>query len=162
MDGFGTETRSHVSIKNTHVIDGDDCVSFKNGSNFITGNNITCMGSHDLSVGSLRLQTGFPYIARNIYVSNAKMINCTPAIHIQFFPDDPSRRIVLVSNVTDKDVTVDNCYESNHTACMDYSLTAELTKTEFINITGKTSLKYNPKVAKIYCPPSGTCDITFT
>jgi galacturan 1,4-alpha-galacturonidase len=30
-----------------------------------------------------------------------------------------------------------------------------------IDITGTTSIKYNPVVAKIFDPPNGSCDLTF-
>nr|ACD54811.1 endo-xylogalacturonan hydrolase-like protein [Adineta vaga] len=169
-DGFDTGECSHISISNIHVTNGDDCVSFKYGSDYITVNNITCIGSHGLSVGSLGMKPDHPYTVKNIYVSNAKMINSTTATRIKFFPGGPSHGTVIVRNVTFKDVIVDNCdyalqvdncYESNVTTCKEYPSAAELSNIRFININGKTSKKYDPNIAKINCPPSGTCDITF-
>ena len=169
-DGFDTGECSHVTISNTHVTNGDDCVSFKNGSNYITVNNITCIGSHGLSVGSLGNEPERHHIVTNVYVSDAKMINCSLATRIKFFPGGPSHGSVFVSNVTYKDVTidncdyalqVDNCYESDPDECKKYPATAQLLNINFINITGKTSRHYDPVVAKIECPPNGTCDLAF-
>jgi galacturan 1,4-alpha-galacturonidase len=169
-DGFDTGECSYVTISNTHVTNGDDCVSFKNGSNYITVDNITCVKSHGLSVGSLGIDPGRTYLVKNIYVSNAKMINSSIAVRIKFFPGGPSHGTVLVSNVTYKDITVDNCdyafqmdncYESESATCKKYPSAAKIFDIYVIDLTGKTSSKYDPVVAKIACPPNGTCDLTF-
>ena len=169
-DGFDTGECSHVTISNIHVTNGDDCVSFKNGSNYIIVNNITCIRSHGLSIGSLGSTPGRPHMVKNVYVSNATMINCTLATRIKFFPGGVSHGTVAVSNVTYKDVTVDNCdyalqvdncYESTPTACKTNPSAAQLSNIHFIGLIGKTSNKYDPVVARIDCPPAGTCDLTF-
>ena len=169
-DGFDTGECSYVTITNTHVTNGDDCVSFKSGSNYVTVDNITCVGSHGLSVGSLGGQAGKPSIVSNIYASNAKMIDSSFALRIKFYPGGPSHGTVLVSNVTYKDITVDNCeyaflvdncYESTSEQCKQYPSAAKLYDVYLINVTGKTSTTHDPVVAKIAGPPNGTCDITF-
>ena len=170
-DGFDTVRCSHVTIANTYVTNGDDCVAFKNGSNYITVENITCIGSHGLSVGSLGLSPGRPNIVKNIYVSNAKMINSSFGTRIKFFPGGPNHGPVFVSNVTYKNVIVENCdyalqiedcYESNSTECKMYPSAAQISDIRFINITGTTSKIHDPVVAKIGCPGNGTCELSFT
>jgi galacturan 1,4-alpha-galacturonidase len=52
-DGFDIGPASQVTINNVIVDNQDDCVAFKGGANFVTVTNITCSGSHGLSVGSL-------------------------------------------------------------------------------------------------------------
>ncbi|CAF0943939.1 unnamed protein product [Adineta steineri] len=170
-DGFDTGVCSYVTISNIHVTNGDDCVSFKNGSNYITVNNITCTGSHGLSVGSLGLDPGYPYFVKNVYVFNATMINCIAATRIKLYPGGPSHGTVIVSNVTYKNIIVDNCdyalqvdncYESNSTSCKMNPSTAKLDAIQFIDVVGKTSNTYDPVVARIECPPNGTCDLIFS
>ena len=51
-DGFDVGA-SYVTISNVTVNNQDDCVSFKPNANSVTVTNITCTGSHGLSVGSL-------------------------------------------------------------------------------------------------------------
>jgi galacturan 1,4-alpha-galacturonidase len=72
--------------------------------------------------------------------------------------------------VTYKDVTidncdyalqVDNCYQSESDECKKYPSDAKLLDIHFMNITGRTSKKYDPVVANIACPPNGSCDLTF-
>jgi len=52
-DGFDVGASSFVTISDTTVENQDDCVAFKPGCNFLIVTNITCRGSHGLSVGSL-------------------------------------------------------------------------------------------------------------
>lgn len=169
-DGFDPGDSSYVTIANNYVRNGDDCVAFKPGSSYITVDNITCIGSHGLSIGSLGSSARHPDMVKNIYVSNAKMINCSAVARIKFYPGGPSHGAVLVSNVTYKDIVIDNsdyavqidnCYETDPNICKQYPSAAELLDIHFINITGTTSQKYDPVVARLECPPNGTCDLTF-
>jgi galacturan 1,4-alpha-galacturonidase len=168
-DGIDTVECSHITISNIHITNDDDCVCFKNGSNYITVNNVTCVGSRGISVGSLGSPRGL-YTVTNIYVSNVKMINNTQAARIKVFPGGPSYGTVYVSNVTIENLTVDNCdfafrvqncYETTTTICKQNPSTAMLSNIKLINFTGITSSKYDPDVANIDCPPNGTCDLTF-
>ena len=169
-DGFDTGDASYITIRHVHVTNGDDCVSFKNGSNYITVENITCIGSHGLSVGSLGSDAGHSYIVQNVYVSNAKMINCTLGVRIKFYPGGPAYGTVLVRNVTynaiminntDDAFQVDNCYESDPNICKINPSAAQLLDISIMNVQGETSKKYDPVVARISGPPVGICDLTF-
>lgn len=169
-DGFDTNICSNVLIRNVRVHNGDDCVSFKNGSNYITVQNITCIGSHGLSVGSLGESPHRIYIVQNIYISNATMINSSLATRIKFFPAGALHGSVLVYNVTyeninidncDYAIQIDNCYGSDPATCRKTPATAGLYGIRFFGIHGTTSTKYDPVVGKIDCPPAGTCDLAF-
>jgi galacturan 1,4-alpha-galacturonidase len=168
-DGIDTGDCSHITISNVHITNDDDCVCFKNGSNYITATNITCVGSRGISVGSLGESPGL-YTVKNVYVSNVKMINSTSAARIKVFAGGPSHGQVVVSNVTILGVTVDNCdfafrvqncYEQDTSTCKNTPSAAILSDIKIIDFTGKTSSKYDPDVANIDCPPKGTCDLTF-
>lgn len=52
-DGWDTLKSSNIVIQNSHVENGDDCVSFKPGSIDILVQGLVCSGSHGISVGSL-------------------------------------------------------------------------------------------------------------
>ncbi|KAL4974127.1 pectin lyase fold/virulence factor [Aspergillus desertorum] len=52
-DGFDIGESTYVTISGTTVSNNDDCVAFKPGCNYLTIADITCTGSHGLSVGSL-------------------------------------------------------------------------------------------------------------
>lgn len=168
-DGIDTGDSSHITISNIHITNDDDCVCFKTGSNYIRVNNVTCVGSRGISVGSLGSPPGY-YTVNNIYVSNVKMINNTQAARIKVFGGGPSYGTVSVSNVTIENVTVDNCdfafrihtcYNTPADICKTYPSTATFSNITLINFTGVTSTKYDPAVANIDCSSKGTCDLTF-
>jgi len=170
-DGFDIGECSYVTLNNIHVTNGDDCVAFENGANHIAVDNITCIGSHGVSVGSLGLAAGRPYTVQNVYISNIRMINSSKAAGIKLYPGGPSHGTVVVSNVTYDGVTVDNCdyafqvmncYSSDTATCKSHPSAPMLSDIHLINFTGKTSSKYDPDVANIDCPPKGTCDLTFS
>lgn len=52
-DGFDVGASQFVTLRNIKVSNQDDCVAFKPGANFTTVTDITCTGSHGISVGSL-------------------------------------------------------------------------------------------------------------
>ena len=168
-DGIDTSESSHITINNVQITNDDDCVCFKNGSNYITVNNVTCNGSRGISVGSLGSPIGH-YTVTNIYVANVKMINSMQAARIKVFPGGPAFGTVFVSNVTIENLTVDNCdfafrvhncYETHASVCEKNPSAAILSNIKLINFTGITSSKYDPDIANIDCPPVGTCDLTF-
>lgn len=170
-DGFDTNDSTDIIIENSFVQNGDDCVSFKNGTNRVIVRNLTCIASHGLSVGSLGLSPEHPYIVENVHVSDTKMINCTTATRIKFYPGGPSHGSVIVTNVTYRNIyldncdysfQVDNCYESDPTLCQKNPSSAQLMDIHLVDVHGKTSSKYDPVVAKISCPPVGICDLFFT
>lgn len=43
----------HVILENVHVTNDEDCIVLKQGANYVHAKDITCIGSHGLSVGSL-------------------------------------------------------------------------------------------------------------
>ncbi len=52
-DGWDVYRSDSVVIQNSHINNGDDCVSFKPNSTQIVVQNLVCNGSHGISVGSL-------------------------------------------------------------------------------------------------------------
>lgn len=170
-DGIDTADSSYITINNIHITNNDDCVCFKAGSNYVSVKNVTCIGSRGLSVGSLGLTSGRTEEVNNVYASDIKMINSTPAVRIKVYPGGPSHGPVIVSNVTFERITVENCdyafrvqtcYLSKETVCQETPSAAKLFNIKIIDIIGKTSHEYDPNVANINCPPAGTCDLTFS
>ena len=85
-NGVDTGYSTHMTFSNIDVNNGDDCIAFKSSSTDITLNNITCIGSHGISVGSLGLEPRIPHKVENVYISDVKMINLTFATRIKFYP----------------------------------------------------------------------------
>ncbi|KAF7291860.1 Extracellular exo-polygalacturonase [Mycena indigotica] len=167
-DGFDVGSSSHVTIKNTNVVNQDDCVALKPGSDFALVQNITCNGSHSLSVGSLGKGVGSSDKVTNAFLGPATMINSAKAVGIKLYEGGSSHGVATVSNITWSDITVKNCdYAVQIQSCYSASNTSNclantdsLTGVVFKNIVGTTSSHYSPVVANINCSPSATCNVT--
>ncbi|KAJ7746292.1 glycoside hydrolase family 28 protein [Mycena metata] len=166
-DGFDVGASTFVTIKNTTVVNQDDCVALKPGSNFALVSGITCTGSHGLSVGSLGSGAGSTDTVTNAFLGPATMINSAKAVGIKLWEGGSAHGVATVTNVTWSDITVQNCdyavqiqscYEAaNTSSCI--SNTDKLTGVTFENFSGTTSTKFSPVVANINCAPAATCDV---
>lgn len=165
-DGFDIGASTNVIISDVTVSNDDDCVAFKPGANGVTVTDITCTGSHGLSVGSLGKSSND--VVRNIYVSGAKMINSTKAAGIKTYPSGGSHGQSTVSNVTWTDVTVDgcdyaiqiqSCYGEDADYCEDNPGNAQLSDIIFDGFSGKTSGKYDEVTGSLNCGADGTCGV---
>ena len=81
-----TYRSDHIIIRNSTVINGDDCVSFKPNTTHTLVENMYCDGSHGISVGSLGQYYGVPDIVSDVYVRNVTMINGEHGARIKVFP----------------------------------------------------------------------------
>ncbi|KAH8589859.1 putative extracellular exo-polygalacturonase [Bisporella sp. PMI_857] len=169
-DGFDIGESTYTTIKNVYISNQDDCVAFKPGCNYVTVDTVTCAGSsHGLSVGSLG-KTNADTV-KNVYVTNAKMINCTKAAGIKVYDGASTHGTSTVSNVTWDGVTVDgcdygaqvqSCYGATAADCAANPSAASLTGIYFKNFQGTTNSKEAPVISNLNCPASGTCDLYFT
>ncbi|KAL0059800.1 hypothetical protein AAF712_013441 [Marasmius tenuissimus] len=106
-DGFDVGKSTTVTIANTKVTNQDDCVAFKPGCNLVTVTNITCTGSHGLSVGSLA--KGGDDVVTNVIVNGATMIDSTKATGIKLYDGASGHGVATVRNVTFQNIDVQNC-----------------------------------------------------
>ncbi|KAH7137033.1 glycoside hydrolase family 28 protein [Dactylonectria estremocensis] len=166
-DGWDIGTSTYVTITRAKVTNDDDCVAFKSGCNYATVTDITCVGSHGISVGSLG-KTNTDTV-QNVLVSDATMINSTKAAGIKLYPGGPNHGTAAVSNVTFQNVVVQNCdyafqvqscYGETASYCTSYPSTAQLSGLIAKGFSGTTSSKYAPTVANINCPAAGSCGLT--
>lgn len=170
-DGFDIGPASYVTLSNISVTNDDDCVAFKPGANYATVNDITCTGSHGLSVGSLGNSHGSTDTVSNIYVARATMINSTKAAGIKLYPAGADHGTAVVRNVTwdgvvvvgsDYAFQIQSCYNEDADYCDATPSTATLTDIVVKGFSGTTSSKYEPVVANINCPAAGSCGVTMS
>ncbi|KAI0141918.1 glycoside hydrolase family 28 protein [Xylariaceae sp. FL1272] len=170
-DGWDIGTSTYVSITGAEVTNDDDCVAFKPGANYVTVTDITCTGSHGLSVGSLGSSYGNTDTVQNIYVKGATMIDSAKAAGIKLYPAGSSHGSAIVKNVTWDGIVVDNsdyafqiqsCYNEDESYCDSTPSTAQLSGIVVKNVSGTTSSKYSPTTMNLNCPAAGTCDVTMS
>ncbi|KXS18975.1 glycoside hydrolase family 28 protein, partial [Gonapodya prolifera JEL478] len=131
--------------------------------------NITCSGSHGLSVGSLAKNPGATDTVRDIVVKGATMIDSTKAAGFKLYPGGSSHGTAIVQNVTWSDVMVQNCgYAFQYTACYNEQVIyctakpspAQVTDINLVNFSGTTSTAHAPTTAEVLCPVAGSnCQI---
>ncbi|KAH8204168.1 hypothetical protein TruAng_001720 [Truncatella angustata] len=169
-DGFDI-SGSYITLNDIDITNDDDCIAFKPGANYVTVTDVTCTGSHGLSVGSLGNKHGATDTVSNIYVNGATMVDSTKAAGIKLYPAGADHGTAVVKNVTWENVVVDNCdyafqiqscYSEDTDYCDDTPSTATLTGIVVKGFSGTTSDKYEPTVANINCPAGGTCDVALS
>ncbi|CDO70563.1 Glycoside Hydrolase Family 28 protein [Trametes cinnabarina] len=173
-DGWDIYRSDHVTVRDSIVINDDDCVSFKPNSTNILVANMWCNGSHGISVGSLGQYAGETDIVENVYVSNITMLNAQNGARIKVFGGNPSPNSTVgggsghVRNVTFKDFYVKNvdnpilinqCYSTAADVCAQYPSNLSISDVHYINVHGTSSGAEGTVVVDLEC--SDQCeDIT--
>ncbi|CAG7867666.1 hypothetical protein IGI04_039074 [Brassica rapa subsp. trilocularis] len=90
-DGIHLSNADHVSITNSKMATGDDCVSIGRGSNNVTIQGIICGPGHGISIGSLGKYKKEEDVS-GIHVSNCTMIETDNGLRIKTWGgSDPSK-----------------------------------------------------------------------
>lgn len=175
-DGWDTYRSSNIVIQNSHIDNGDDCVSFKPNSTDIVVQNLVCNGSHGISVGSLGQYVGEVDIVKNIYVANISMSNASDGARIKVWPGAASALSGdlqggggsgEVSNITYDGMTISNvdyaieitqCYgQKNITLCNQFPSNLTISDVTIKNFKGTTSKKYDPLIGYLQCSSPTVC-----
>ncbi|CAK7236998.1 hypothetical protein SBRCBS47491_009827 [Sporothrix bragantina] len=161
-DGWDTYRSSNIVIQNSVIVNTDDCVSFKPNSTSIVVQNLSCTGSHGISVGSLGQYEGEVDIVEDIYVYNNSMTSCSDGGRIKIWPgaaagsgSSSGGGSGYVRNITYEKMTVHNndqvvaltqCY-----GVSDQSVCNEYPDILFDDMSGVMSTKYDPVAGYLIC-----------
>ena len=175
-DGWDTYRSSSITIENSVINNGDDCVSFKPNSTDILVQNLHCNGSHGISVGSLGQYVGEIDIVEDVYVYNISMFNASDGARVKVWPGNPAelsgdlqggggsgyvRNITYDTfsiNKVDYAIEVTQCYgQKNTTLCNQSPSNLTINDVVFNNFAGTASGVYNPLVGNIVCSSPGVC-----
>ncbi|KAF2029471.1 pectin lyase-like protein [Setomelanomma holmii] len=179
-DGWDTYRSDNIVIQNSHIDNGDDCVSFKPNSTNIIVQNLVCNGSHGISVGSLGQYVGEVDYVENVYVYNISMSNASDGARIKVWPGAASALsgdlqggggagavknitydTMVLSNV-DYAIEITQCYgQKNITLCNQFPSNLTISDVTIKHFSGTTSKKYQPLVGYLVCSSPSVCsDIT--
>ncbi|MCJ1240776.1 Exopolygalacturonase [Varicellaria rhodocarpa] len=182
-DGWDTYRSDGITIQNSTINNGDDCVSFKPNSTNMLVQNLQCNGSHGISVGSLGQYVGETDLVENVYVYNVSMSNASDGARIKVWPGSPAELsgdlqggggTGAVRNVTYDTMSVENvaygievtqCYgQKNITLCNQFPVrsplivsTLTITDVVFKNFHGTTDGSYSPLVGNLVCSSPNVC-----
>ncbi|KAK3329175.1 exopolygalacturonase [Apodospora peruviana] len=181
-DGWDTYRSRDVTIMNSVINNGDDCVSFKPNSSHILVQSLSCTGSHGISVGSLGQYPGTFDIVESLMISNITMRDASDGARIKVWPNTPSAMSAdlqggggsgRVSNITYEDMRVKNvdyaieitqCYgQKNLSLCQQFPSELVIEDIVFKRFSGTTASKYEPLIAAFACSSDKVCgNITAT
>ncbi|KAJ4364121.1 Exopolygalacturonase [Neocucurbitaria cava] len=175
-DGWDTYRSDNIVIQNSHINNGDDCVSFKPNSTNILVQNLWCNGSHGISVGSLGQYVGEVDYVKNVYVYNVSMSNASDGARIKVWPGSASALsgdlqggggsgavqnitydTMVLSNV-DYAIEITQCYgQKNITLCNEYPSNLTISDITIKNFSGTTSKTYDPLIGYLVCSSPTVC-----
>ncbi|OAX40216.1 glycoside hydrolase family 28 protein [Rhizopogon vinicolor AM-OR11-026] len=164
-DGWDIYRSDNVTIVNSNINNGDDCVSLKPNSTNIIASNLYCNGSHGISVGSLGQYAGEYDIVENFTSTNVQMYNAENGARIKAFAG-PGVGSGIVRNISysfftegnvDNPLIIDQCYETNATDCAAYPSNVYIQDVTFTNFYGTSSGAEKSVVASLACSPDNRC-----
>ncbi|KAI0840402.1 glycoside hydrolase family 28 protein [Hypoxylon sp. FL0890] len=175
-DGWDTYRSDHVVIQDSYIHNTDDCVSFKPNSTNVVVQNLECIGSHGISVGSIGQYPNETDIVENLYIYNISMTNASDFARIKVWPGIETNFQTnlaggggtgYVRNVTydllhsinnDRAITITQCYgQSNETLCNEYPANLTIDDVTMKNIYGTTSAKFDPEAGTLVCSAPDRC-----
>ncbi|TDL16537.1 glycoside hydrolase family 28 protein [Rickenella mellea] len=161
-DGWDIYRSSSVTITNCNINNGDDCVAFKPNATNILVNNLSCNGSHGISVGSLGQYPGVYDIVENVVASNIRISNAENGARIKAWAGKTVGS-GIVKNITfstfnqtnnQNPVIIDQCYETSASVCTQYPSNVYISDVSFDGMNGTSS---KTTVASILCSPDNRC-----
>ncbi|KAI0131594.1 glycoside hydrolase family 28 protein [Hypoxylon sp. NC0597] len=175
-DGWDTYRSDHVVIQDSFIHNTDDCVSFKPNSTDVVIQNLECIGSHGISIGSIGQYPNETDIVENLYIYNISMANASDFARIKVWPGIQTNFQTNlaggggtghVRNVTydllhsinnDRAITITQCYgQSNKTLCNEYPANLTIQDVTMKNIYGTTSAKLDPQAGTLVCSAPDRC-----
>ncbi|KAI1094407.1 glycoside hydrolase family 28 protein [Rostrohypoxylon terebratum] len=175
-DGWDTYKSDRVVIQDSYINNSDDCVSFKPNSTNVVIQNLECIGSHGISIGSIGQYPNETDIIENLYIYNISMTNASDFARIKVWPGietDFQTHLAggggtgYVRNVTydllhsinnDRAITITQCYgQSNETLCNEYPANLTIEDVTMKNIYGTTSAKLDPEAGTLVCSAPDRC-----
>ncbi|CAN1159129.1 Probable galacturan 1,4-alpha-galacturonidase SALK6 [Linum perenne] len=171
-DGIHISRSQHITITDSTIGTGDDCVSMIDNLDTITVQNTKCGPSHGISIGSLgKYQKELP--VKNIFVRQCTIANSDNGIRIKSWPD---KFATSCSGIHFEDITLENVENPiiiDQQYCPDGECTSktapspvEISDVTFKNVKGTSKTK---EIIQLICSSAHPCqnvqmsniDITF-
>ncbi|KAI9031612.1 pectin lyase fold/virulence factor [Phycomyces nitens] len=168
-DAFDVSGSTGITIRNSNIVNGDDCIAVNGGVSGLTVSGLTCTGSHGFSVGSLG-KDGKTDVVSNLNFLNNKCINCQNGVRIKTWPGGKGS----VSNVKFDNINlqkVDNpiiitthyCDNEKSSSCNSASTSLSISGVTLNNIYGSVSSTAKEPIVNINCSTGSHCkDVTLT
>ncbi|KAH7861746.1 hypothetical protein Vadar_030304 [Vaccinium darrowii] len=159
-DGIHIGRSTGISITDTNIMTGDDCVSIGDGSQQINVERVTCGPGHGFSVGSLgRYKNEGPVVG--ITVRNCTLTNTQNGVRVKSWPASPAPGTAsemhfedIIMNNVGNPILIDQEYCPYNQCNMKNPSLVKISNVSFKNIRGTTSTQL---AVKLVCSSSNPC-----
>ncbi|CAL9156935.1 polygalacturonase At1g48100-like isoform X1 [Musa acuminata AAA Group] len=147
-DGVHIENTRSVTIYNSMISNGDDCISIGPGCSDVDIQNVTCGPGHGISIGSLGMHNSEACVS-NVSVKNAVIRNSDNGVRIKTWQggmgsvSDISFDTVYMENVRNC-IIIDQYYCSNKGYCQNQSSAVYVSGVTYANIKGTYDVRSPP------------------
>nr|XP_010913888.1 exopolygalacturonase [Elaeis guineensis] len=172
-DGIHLERNSGVTISDSEIATGDDCVSVGQGNSLVTLNGIRCGPGHGISVGSLGKYQNEKDV-RGLIVRDCSLTETDNGIRIKTWANSPTSSVcanmtfenIVMNNVANP-IIIDQSYCPYANCMSSASSKVKISDIHFRNITGTSK---TPVAVTLKCSQRVPCekvslqdvDLTFT
>ncbi|KAM7492396.1 hypothetical protein LguiA_035317 [Lonicera macranthoides] len=160
-DGIHIGRSNGVSILDSNIKTGDDCVSIGDGSQQVTVEKVTCGPGHGISVGSLgKYKNEEPVVG--IFVRNCTLTDTMNGVRVKTWPNSPTAgeasdmhfEDIIMNNVGNP-VLIDQEYCPYNQCTKQVASRVKISKVSFKDIRGTSSSQL---AVKIVCSKSLPCE----
>ncbi|XP_077219600.1 putative polygalacturonase At3g15720 [Tasmannia lanceolata] len=150
-DGIHIQDSQNVSIRDSHIGTGDDCISIGTGSSYINISTIACGPGHGISIGSLG-RGGEDAKVEHIHVENVVFIRTSNGARIKTWQGGKgyARNIVfekIYSISVDRPIIIDQYYCNGEKHCLNQTSAVNVSNVTYQNIFGTSSKEVAVKFA---------------
>ncbi|XP_038887074.1 polygalacturonase-like [Benincasa hispida] len=158
-DGIHVEQSLNVTILNSSIGTGDDCISIGPGTTNLWMENITCGPGHGVSIGSLGKEAEEAGV-ENVTVSTATFRGTENGVRIKSWgrPSDGFATNVLFQHIVFYDVKnpliIDQNYCPNHESCPGQASGVKISDVTYQDMNGTSATEV---AINFNCSPSNPC-----
>ncbi|GMJ04196.1 hypothetical protein like AT1G70500 [Hibiscus trionum] len=156
-DGIHIQRSTNVTIHNTTIQTGDDCISIGDGSKYIDIRNIECGPGHGISIGSLGIM-GKTETVEFVHVKNVSFYGTTNGVRIKTWQGGHgyARNIKferITSYASTRPIVIDQFY-CPHKHCKDQTSAVEISNVVYEEIHGTS---HKEIAVQLSCSESTPC-----
>ncbi|KAI9015730.1 pectin lyase fold/virulence factor [Phycomyces nitens] len=162
-DAFDVSGASDIIIRNSNIVNGDDCIAVNGGVTNLLVTGLSCTGSHGFSVGSLG-KDGKTESVTGLKFINNRCTNCSNGVRIKTWPGGKGNvKDITFDNINLQNVehpiliTTHYCDNNKISSCnKDDSSSLSIDGVKINNIYGTVSSKDHP-ILEINCSTKTPC-----
>ncbi|XP_050364772.1 polygalacturonase [Argentina anserina] len=143
-DGIHVTRTQNITISNSNIGTGDDCISIESGSQNVQASSITCGPGHGISIGSLGDGGSEDYVSK-VLVDGAKLSGTTNGVRIKTWrggsgmASDITFRNIEMNDVTNPIIIDQNYCDTSDGKCKQQSKAVKVQNVLYQNIRGTSA-----------------------